>query len=87
MTPPCIEQQSNFVNKLHIYQETRCNRVDECYFLCKVQLLETITTMIPVAFGLHFQLMQASFVVNFSLSTSSLFQAVPVMHCSCDLDV
>ena len=50
-------------------------------FCCKVQLLETVTTVIPAASGLHFQLMQASFVVNYSLSTSSyLFQAMPIMH-------
>ena len=50
-------------------------------FCYKLQLLETVTTVILAASGLHFQLIQASFVVNFSLSTSSsLFQAVPVMH-------
>ena len=50
-------------------------------FCCKLQLMETVTTVIPATSGLHFQLMQASFVVNCSLSTSSsLFQAVPVMH-------
>ena len=37
--------------------------------------------MIPTTSGLHFQLMKASFAVNFSLSTSSsLFQVVPIIH-------
>jgi len=49
--------------------------------------METVTIVIPAPYGLHFQLMQASFVVNFSLFTSSLFQAMPIMHFSCALDV
>ena len=57
-------------------------------FCCKLQLLETVTTVTLVASGLHFQLIQASFAVNCSLSTSSsLFQAVPVMHLFMFVDV
>ena len=67
--------------QFYIYPEERCNQSWWLLFWCKVQLLETVTTVIPAASGRHFQLMQDSFAVNCSLSTSSsLFQVVPVMH-------
>ena len=78
---PSTQRIANiFVINLHIYPERRCNGGWWILFWCKVQHQETVTTVIPTASGVHFQLMQASFAVNCSLFTSSLFQAVPIMH-------